>query len=110
MNCFLYLLGLETLLGLVCFWLFLYQTIALLKNFNSRDTFRTTKEMDYEGPMPSPVVIICQDPGSLNISEDNVRVAANTWSNFTVEKITTAFKVIKVNISMTVFQNPNQRI
>ena len=110
MNFFLYFLGLETLLGLVCFCLFLYQTIVLLRNFNSRDTLKITKEMDYEGPMPSPLVIFCQDPGSLNISEDNVRLAPYTWSNFTIEKITTAFKVIKVNINMTVFQNLNQRI
>ena len=86
--------GLETLLGLVCFGLFLYQSIALIRNFSSRDTLRTIKEVDHEGPMPSPLVIICQDPANLNISEDNIRATAKSRTNFTVDKIATAFKVI----------------
>ena len=93
---YFYLLGLETLLGLVCFGLFLCQSTALFRNFSSGDTLRTIKEVDHEGPMPSPLVIICQDPGNLNISEDNVRAAGRTRTrtNFTVDKMTTAFKVI----------------
>ena len=93
----LYIIGMETLLGLVCFGLFLYQTIALLEIYSSRDTFRTSKEVEWTKPMPSPLVIICQEPGSLNISDDNIKVAANTWSNFTLDRIVTAFKVIRVN-------------
>ena len=90
-------------MGLVCFGLFLYQTIALLKIYNSRDTFRTIKEVDYKKPMPSPLVIICQEPGSLNISEDNIGVAADSWSNFTLDRIATAFKVNRVNKKFNIY-------
>ena len=83
--------------------LFLYQSVILLQNYNSRDTFRTIKEIDIKGPMPSPLVIICQDPGSLNISELNVRIApwSNSWSNYTINTSTldTFFKVIKGKVS-----------
>ena len=74
--------------------MFLYQSILLLQNYNSRDTFRTIKEIDIKGPMPSPLVIICQDPGSLNISDESVRVTPYTHSNFSFNKIVTAFKVV----------------
>ena len=42
----------------------------------------------------SPLVIICQDPGSLNISDDSVRVTPYSQSNFSFNKIVTAFKVV----------------
>ena len=91
-------------MGLVCFGLFLYQSIILLENFRSRDTLRSIKEVDHEGPMPSPLVIICQDPGNLNISEENVRVKTktDTFSNFTLGKITTAFKVLLLDFLFTI--------
>ena len=89
----------KTLLGLLFSGLFLYQSIILLENYNSKGTFRTIKEVDIKGPMPSPLVIICQDPGSLNISELNVRIApwSNSWSNRTINTgiLDTFFKVIK---------------
>ena len=87
--------GLKLLIGLVCCGLFLYQTVILLRNFYSNDTFRTIKELDVEGPMPSPLIIICKDPGSLNASEDFARASPYSWSNITMNKIATAFKVGK---------------
>ena len=85
--------GLKLMIGLVCSGLFVYQTYVLLRNFYSNDTFRTVRELDVEGPMPSPLIIICQDPGSLNSSEDFVRVSPMSYSNVTIYKIATAFKV-----------------
>ena len=81
-------------ISLVCSGLFVYQTYILLRNFYSKDTFRTVRELDVEGPMPSPLFIICQDPGSLNSSEDFIRMAPMSYSNVTMYKIATAFKVI----------------
>ena len=90
--------GLRTLLGLIFSGLFLYQSIILLDNYNSKDTFRTVKEVDMKGPMPmpSPLVIICQDPGSLNISDLTVSQAPYSWTNFTVNTMETLFKVIQI--------------
>ena len=85
--------GLKTLLVLVSSGLFLSQSIILLQNYNSKDTFRTLREMDIKGPMPSPLVIICQDPGSLNISDLSVSVSPFS-SNFTIKTLDTFFKVI----------------
>ena len=93
--------GLKLLIGLVCCGLFLYQTVILLRNFYSNDTFRTIKELDVEGPMPSPLIIICKDPGSLNASEDFARASPYSWSNVTMNKIATAFKVGKENPNKT---------
>ena len=91
-----YASGLKILIGLVSVGLFLYQSILLLQNYNQRDTFRTIREMDIKGPMPSPLVIICQDPGSLNISDDSVRVTPYSHINFSFNKIVTAFKVLEM--------------
>ena len=49
--------------------------------------------MDIKGPMPSPMVIICQVPGSLNISDLSVSVSPFS-SNFTIKTLDTFFKVI----------------
>ena len=41
--------------------------------------------------MPSPMIIICQQPGSFNSSEDLIRKPPG--SNFTIYKLQTAFRV-----------------
>merc|ERR1712062_461471 len=48
--------------------------------------------MDMKGPMPSPLVVLCQDPGSVDISELSVSQAPWSWSNFTVKTLGTFFK------------------
>ena len=87
----------KTLLGLLFSGLFLYQSIILLENYNSKGTFRTIKEVDIKGPMPSPLVLICKDPGSLSISELAVSISQYTKSNTTLQTIATVFKVITAN-------------
>ena len=92
----MHFLGLEILIGLICLGMFSYQSILLVRNFNSGDTFRSSKELKVLGPMPSPMIFICQLPGSRNISDVALRVSPvwNSHTNFTIKKIETAFKVL----------------
>ena len=61
----------------------------------SKDTFRTTREVHIKGPMPSPLVLVCKDPGSVSISDLTVSISPYTWPNTTtLTTIATIFKVI----------------
>ena len=79
-------------MAFVSFVIFLSQSIILIQNFNTGDTFRTTREVDFEGPLPSPTIIICQDPGATNISEELVRLSPGS-ADITISKLATVFKV-----------------
>ena len=72
-----------------CLWmseLVLYESRASLENTH------------FKGPMPSPLVLVCKDPGSVNISGLEVSLSPSTWPNTTtLTTIATAFKVIVEN-------------
>ena len=82
-------------MALICGGLFLYQSIILIKNYNSKDTFRTIREENIKGPMPSPLLLVCKDPGAVSISDLTVSISPGTRPNTTtIHTIATAFKVI----------------
>ena len=97
------LLGLYLLIGFVCLCASVFQNGTLINNYFKYETVRKIDEIELEGPMYTPEIIICGDPPNLNINQSLILghpVLANT-ENSTIIKtkiINTMFKVFSFPI------------
>ena len=81
----------KLLVGITCTICAMIQCIALIDDYNARDTLRKVSQKYFHGPMPTPMLVVCSDPPQWDSSVEIVTPCPKT--NITMRKFYTSFKV-----------------